>query len=57
MKIYELDKNDPKRGRKKIFMDNYNPKMDIDIKKTAESFGVSIQMVYRWIKMYKEENQ
>jgi transposase len=54
MKIYELKKDDPKRGRKKIFMENYNPNVDIDIKKTADSFNVSIQMVYRWIKECKE---
>ena len=49
MKIYELSKNDKRRNRKKIFLKNYDPDIEIDIKKTAQSFGVSIQMVYRWM--------
>jgi len=53
MKIIELDKDSQKRSRKKIFMEQYDQKKEIDIKKTAESFGVSIQMIYRWIKSCK----
>lgn len=57
MKIYELSQNDKRRNRKKIFIKNYDPDIEIDIKKTAQSFGVSIQMVYRWIKAYHEQDK
>ena len=57
MKIYELSQNDKRRNRKKIFIKNYDPDIEIDIKKTAQSFGVSIQMVYRWIKAYNEQDK
>ena len=55
MKIYKSEKPFKPRGRKAKFYEQYNPEESIDIKKTAESFGVSIQMVYRWIKSYNNE--
>jgi transposase-like protein len=43
-------------GRKKIFFDTYDPKVSIDVRKTAKSFGVSDQAVYKWLKEYKAKN-
>ncbi len=57
MKIYKLDSKATQRGRKKIFFESYNPEFAVDVKKTAESFGVSVQMVYKWIKSYKEDQK
>lgn len=43
--------------KKKAFLDKYNPDDHINVKKTAESFGVTVQMVYRWIKSYEKNNK
>ena len=40
-------------SRKRKFFEMYDPKVEIDVKKTSESFGVSTQAVYKWLKEYR----
>lgn len=56
MKI--IYKEDSKLTKEKSeFLNQYNPEDDINISKTAESFGVSRQTIYNWIKSYKENQE
>lgn len=57
MKICTQPEASTRGVRKKEFLKKYNPDYHINIKKTAESFGVTIQMVYRWIKSYEKNNK
>lgn len=41
------------KKNKQYFLDNYNPKQNIDVPGTAESLNVSRQTIYRWIKLWE----